>query len=232
VRREFLFGATAVAALLLALSGCIPFPPLGSDPDPTQDRFAKRQLDAATLTLDDLGGGWSQVPGEEGDGGLFPGSSEAGETGLDPCSWATNWLPEYDFYYMDTWGVFTTGDGVTYASDWIAAFDDPADGPALIEAYRERLASCSPVTQIHENGEEFTVTIVPDIEPRDIADASFSFRADHSTTQDGVYGAGEVHVFVCGPIWVTLAYIGFEPFVEREALIGLLEERVSALGDC
>jgi hypothetical protein len=171
------------------------------------------------------------VQGDEGSGGGGPGIGDAEAPDLDPCIWSTDWLPDYGAYYQDTWRMVTTGDGVTYAADWIAAIEPDVDADALLAEYRETLAACGSTPQEDANG-PFTITIVPDIEPTGLGDASFSYRADFATLEGEVYGSGELHTFLCGPLWIQLSYIGYDPFVERDALLALLEERAAALGGC
>ena len=134
-----LTAAAPIAALLL-LAACAPAAP----PEREQQRFAARQLDGIGLTVEDFGGQWRASDDEEA---MTEGRGPAGEAvdQTDPCSWETNWLPDPTQFYTHSWRTYTTGDGVTFALDWIAAIEPDADPAALLATLRETISACETV---------------------------------------------------------------------------------------
>lgn len=192
---------------------------------PEPERFVARQLDAVALSADDFGSPWALLP-EEGSGS---GPGESGTVTGDPCAWVTEWLPaDSEPFYTHSWRMYTTGDGATFASDWITAIEPDVDPATLLAELRETMTACEPTS----DGTSI-VTIVPDIEPTGLGDGSFSYRADFSDPAGGpAYGRGEVHTVLCGQLWVHLSYVGYEEFVERDTLLTTLLDRVSEIGGC
>lgn len=214
-----------VSAVLLAsvLAGCSAAP----SPSPTPELFVKRQLDAVRLTAEDYGPGWSLLEGEAGSGGGQ--GTEIGDE--DPCGWVSEWLPEAEPFYVHTWRMYSAGDGVTTAADWIAAIEPGVDPRGLLEDFRATISACEPTDVPDASGGITTVTMVPDIEPTGLGDASFAYRADFASEGEH-YGQGEVHTIVCGQLWLHVSYQGYEPFVERDHLVTTLLERARDLGGC
>jgi hypothetical protein len=223
MRRPLLVTATTAVAVLLA--GCFSLP----GPRPTETNvpaFVTRQLDPVLLSADDYGPGWTLAPGEEGSGGGEIWEYDAG----DPCGWSSAWLPSYDTVYLGSWRKHVTADGVTSSSSWVIAVDSPEAARELLDEYEQVIAACQPVSKDDGQG-AYVVTVAP-TEPTGLGDASLSYRADHAEPGGEVYGSGEVHMFLCGALLVQLSYIGYEQFVERDALLALLEERAAPVGGC
>lgn len=224
--------AAPVAAVLL-LTACTS--PFGAPTPPTEERFAARQLSDVGLTVEDFGGQWRASTDEEtfgeGSGESAEGSGPGGETTEqgDPCAWESSWLPDPEQYYTHSWRTYTTGDGSTFAQDWIAAIEPAADPAALLATLRETLSACE--TMPDSTQPDGTVTIVPDIIP-ELGDGSFSYRVDFAHPDHGVYGIAEVHTVLCGQLWLHLGYIGYDAFVERDALLATMLERAAPLGGC
>jgi hypothetical protein len=234
--------AAPIAAILL-LTGCMPsFGGSPPEPDETagggteQPRFAARQLDAIGLTIEDFSPQWrvstdteafGEGEGDEAAGG-GPGGEEIQQG--DPCAWSSNWLPDPTQFYTHSWRTFTTGDGGTFAQDWITAIEPGTDPAALLATLRDTISACPETADPAAPGG--TVTMVPDILGQ-FGDGSFSYRADFAHPQEGgVYGAAEVHTVLCGQLWVHLSYIGWDPFVERDALLATMLERAAPIGGC
>ncbi len=223
MRRPRIALATAVATALLA--GCIASP----NPNPTETdapKFVVRQLDPILLSVDDYGPGWTLAPGDEGYGGGEIWDYDAG----DPCGWSSSWLPPNDTVYLGSWRKHVTADGVTSSSSWVLAVDSPGAARDLLDDYRQVIAACQPVPRDDGQG-AYVVTVVPS-DPTGLGDASLSYRADHAYPDGEVYGSGEVHIFLCGSLLVQLSYIGYEEFVERDALLALLHQRAAPVGGC
>lgn len=212
----------ASALALLLLPACAP----AEQTPPEPERFVARQLEAVGLTADDFGAPWALVEGDDGSGG-GPGSEAIAE---DPCTWVTEWLPaESEPFYTHSWRMYTTGDGGTFASDWLAAIEPDSDPAALLGELRDTMTACEPGTMDPSGTGRLTVTA--DIGPQ-IGDGSFSYRVDFTDLEGASLGFGEVHTVLCGQLWLHLSYVGVEDFVERDTLLGTLVERASALGGC
>lgn len=228
-----LIAVPSIAAALV-LSACVAAPPA---PPEDEERFAARQLDGIALSVEDFGGQWRASTDEEAFGEGSGESAQGGGPGgvaveqADPCTWATNWLPDPAQFYTHSWRTYTTGDTATFAQDWIAAIEPSADPAALLATLRDTLSACetTPDPAAQPDG---TVTVVPDIHP-ELGDGSFSYRAEFAHPDyGGVYGAAEVHTMLCGHLWLHLSYIGYDPFVERDALLATMLERAAPLGGC
>lgn|GEM_PF-5017319 len=211
-------------AVIVTLGACSP---REAPPEPERE-FAARQLAAIGLTVEDFGSGWTLLPGEEGSGG-GPGSSDEVPR-ENPCLWVTEWLPDYEDFATHSWRMYTAGDDATFASDWLAAAESGVDLEAVLAEFRETITACG-VTEVDDEQGASIITMVPDIGPA-LGDASFSYRAEFAALDGTALGAGEVHTVVCGPLWLHLSYIGYDPFVERETLLPLLVDRASELGGC
>jgi len=190
-------------------------------------QFASRQLTAVGLTAEDFGEGWALIPGEEGSGG---GPGHAEQVLEDPCTWVTQWVPDQGDFATHSWRMYANADGVSYGSDWLAAAAPGADLHATLDTFAETIRACGPAEREYDWGTA-VITLEPDVGPQ-LGDASFSYRATFAEANGAQYGEGEVHLVVCGPLWLHLSYSGWDPFVERDRLLGLLVERASALGGC
>lgn len=218
----------APVAALAMLSACSVVPGLQPDPEPEVREFAARELTAVGLTPEDFGDGWSLLPGEEGEGG-GPGNGGEQQVLEDPCTWVTQWVPDHADYATHSWRMYQNSDGVSYGSDWLAAASPEADLHASLETYAQTIRACAPTEREYDWGTA-QIAFEPDIGPA-LGDASFSFRSTFSAN-GSQYGEGEVHIIVCGPLWLHLSYSGWEPFVERDRLLALLMERAGPLGGC
>ncbi len=216
-------GALVTAGVAAAtLAGCLPgVPPVAETPE---RQFAARQLAAVALTVEDFGPGWEQLPGEEGEGG-GPGSEEP-DVG-DPCTWVSEWIPDVTAFSTQSWRMYTAGDDATFASDWIAAAAPGADLLDELDVYRETLSACT--THTYDDGS--TLDITPGEHP-DLGDDSFSYLATFTGPDGSSWGHGEVHTVVCGPLWLHLSYVGYDPFIERDSLLETFVGRASELGGC
>jgi hypothetical protein len=214
----------AVTSCALLLAGCIAAPPV----EPEEERFASRQLEAVGLTVDDFGTTWRVSDDAEATSGGGPTGEELEQP--DPCTWSTAWLPDQSAFYTHSWRTYTTGDDATFAMDWIAAIEPDTDPRDLLAALRDTISAC-PTTPDPNVPPDGTLTHVPDI-VEGLGDGSFSYRTEFEHPDYGVYGVGEVHTVLCGPLWVHLSYIGYEAFVERDELLATLLERVAPLGGC
>lgn len=228
MNRRLVVAAPVVGILLI--TACTP---AGGEPE---QRFAARQLDAIGLTVDDFGSTWRASTDEETFGEDYVPSEGGGPGGEEieqghPCAWSTNWLPDPTQFYTHSWRTYTTGDTATFAQDWITAIEPDADPAELLQTMRDTLSACEPMPDPAALPDG-TVTIVPDIHPQ-LGDGSFSYRADFAHPDyGGVYGLSEVHTVLCGDLWIHLSYIGYDPFVERDALLATLLERAAPLGGC
>ncbi len=220
--RQLTVAASVAVAVLLA--GCTASAP----PEEDEERFVARQLDAVSLTIDDFGSTWQVSEDPETGSGGGPSGDEIDYP--SPCVWSTAWLPDQSAFDTHSWRTYTTGDDATFAMDWVAAIDPDVDPADLLATLRETVAACG--TSPDPNGQpDGTVTLVPDIIP-ELGDGSFSYRADFEHPDYGLYGSGEVHTILCGQLWIHLSYIGYEPFVERDALLATFLERAAPLGGC
>jgi hypothetical protein len=211
----------SAGAMIVLLTGCVGVPVPVETPAP---EFAARQLAAVGLTVEDFGTGWALLPGDDGSGG-GPATEDV-EYG-DPCSWVTEWLPDLDAFATHSWRMYGAGDDATFASDWIAAAAPEVDLLDELDEFREAFSSCEPVT--FDDGS--TVQITPGAQS-DLGDAAFSYDAAFTGPDGTSWGRGEVHTVVCGPLWLHLSYVGYDPFVERDALLATLVDRASELGGC
>lgn len=233
MNRPLLVVAAVAASLILA--GCTATTPAPPDPEPEEERFVARQLAAVALTVEDFGGVWRLgVDGETGDGETATGGGPGGDDGIaqgDPCAWETSWLPDPAQFYTHSWRTYTTGDGVTFAQDWITAIEPDSDPVDLLTTLRDTVAACGPVPD-PSAAPDGTITLVPEIAAADLGDGSFSYRADFAHPEVGVYATGEVHTVLCGQLWLHLSYIGYDAFIERDALLATMLERAAPLGGC
>ena len=220
-RRIAMLAAGAALALLTGCTG-LAAPPVGSTPTP-DPQFAARQLAAVGLTVDDFGVGWQLVPGEDGTGG-GPLTEQAEGA---PCEWTTEWLPGIEPFSTSSWRMYTAGDDLTFASDWIIAAASGVDLRDVLEEFRSTISACEPFA--YDDGGTVALTPMP---PLDLGDDAFSYLATFTGPDGEPWGLGEVHTIVCGPLWIHLSYVGLDPFVERDALLATLFERVSPLGGC
>lgn len=214
-------GGLAAIALLASCAAA------GPNPEPEEEgrEFAARELAAVSLTAEEWGDAWSLMPGEEGSGDepVLPAQAD-----YDPCTWATAWIPDADAFSTQTWRLYAGADEVSYGSDSIIAAAPGVELRETLASYRDAIDACGGVGVAADGAQ---LVFETDIGP-DLGDDSYSYRALFSTPEAGQYGQGEVHLVVCGPLWIHLSYSGWEPFVDRDRLLPLLVERASELGGC